>query len=113
MIRPYMLAVLVLEGIIRQALLQGLVVDMLVEEVVVLGVLDLAVVDNNMVTFKIKGYKTSTVIYIQIMVTAVVCMHPLNCKAANHLLPLVVVGGHLLLVQDHNLFNPVINILTQ
>ena len=55
MIRPYMLAVLVLEGIIRQALLQGLVVDMLVEEVVVLGVLDLAVVDNNMVTFKIKG----------------------------------------------------------
>ena len=55
MIRPYMLAVLVLEGIIWQALLQGLVVDMLVEEVVVLGVLDLAVVDNNMVTFKIKG----------------------------------------------------------
>ena len=55
MIRPYMLAVLALEGIIRQALLQGLAVDMLVEEVVVLGVLDLAVVDNNMVTFKIKG----------------------------------------------------------
>ena len=55
MIRPYMLAVLVLEGIIRQVLLQGLVVDMLVEEVVVLGVLDLAVVGNNMATFKIKG----------------------------------------------------------
>ena len=55
MIRPYMLAVLVLEGIIRQVLLQGLVVDMLVEEAVVLGVLDLAVVDNNMVTFQIKG----------------------------------------------------------
>ena len=63
MIRPYMLAVLVLEGIIRQVLLQGLVVDMLVEEVVVLGVLDLAVVDNNMVTFQIKGKVEITTIW--------------------------------------------------
>ena len=55
MIRPYMLAVLALEGIIRQALLLWLVEDMPVEEVVVLGVLDLAVVGNNMATFKIKG----------------------------------------------------------